>query len=494
MKTRTLKLTQAALACALALGGSSAFAAAACGGSYTVDVFLAGASAVQNDLVAIADELFSTGYTVAFDSTKGSNYRAICGVLKSDNTTTTRLVYRAFGGSGYGVFPQLTGTAIDMMDTTAGCTAVNPNGTLSQKFPNAGAGYTCPNVITAAKVPDLGVSDVEPAMFVDVNVPVAFSALDAATLNSMTTAPGYQNVFGLAATTNTGLTDISRAMYASIATGTVKNWNAVTGSSLSGNIVVCRRDAGSGSQATSNAYFLGNPCSVNGDTGESAAQSPLDQYDTAAYTGSGGGTSSSPMLIDPSKSNTFVQLASSGDVRSCLTAASTGADFTYTDITGTVNKVQFSKGCGNGAGTACGAIGVLSVDSVNNIVSTGGSGVSSIGFNFLTLNGQAIQSGLGAAATVNIANERSGAYDYAYENTFNYVQSAYSALPAKAQTFITNLITKVQNPATIATLTAPLNVSYSNVPTTAFPYGATNPSVARWTRGGNSCSTPYMPK
>lgn len=265
-----MKLKLIATACAL-LAAGSAFAH---GPSVTPDltVFISGASAQQKTIGSIVADLAVAGtLDVYYDAaTNGADQRgyfftaANTGDASVDGKKVL-VLNRAAGGSVYGVVPVARSTALAALKVDATCTKA------------AGATvYTCPSTVNL--VPDAGVSDVEPALFVGMNLPTGWTALSGAEVAGLDVASQNGVVFGIAATNNLyaalqaaqGLgadysdanrPSLSRAQLTSLMTGALTDWSAV-GVASNGAINVGRRTAGSGTQASANAWFGGFPCST----------------------------------------------------------------------------------------------------------------------------------------------------------------------------------------------------------------------------------------
>lgn len=258
-----MKLTKIALACAMALAAGQSFAH---GPSVMPDleVFISGSSALQNNLGKIVESMMPNTATtdVYYDSVKnGGNYRAYFGTVSGTGTVLdgkkVLMHERATGGSIQGVNPVAQATAIARMKIVAAtCT---PTGAV---YP--AATYKCTETVNA--VPDAGVSDVEPAMFLGDNLPTGASALTSIELGNLAISSQNAVVFGIAVSDtvyNAGVTSLSRAQVTSLLSGAYQDWGMIK-PSLAGKFVrVERRGAGSGTQASANAYFGGFPCSPN---------------------------------------------------------------------------------------------------------------------------------------------------------------------------------------------------------------------------------------
>ena len=254
-----MKLNKIAAACGLAIAAlsSQAFAHAP---SVTPDleVFISGSSALQGTLGKVAEGMMTAGtIDVFYDSaSSGKDYRAYFGTVSGTGTALdgkkVLLHNRANGGSIMGVNPVAQATALSRMKIEAATCA-----STGAAYP--AATYKCSSTVNA--VPDAGVSDVEPAMFVGANLPAGSSALTSTEFGHLTAASQNAVVFGIAVTDNISLTNLTRSQITSLLSGSYQDWGMVS-PSLAGKFVrVERRASGSGTQASANAYFGGYPCS-----------------------------------------------------------------------------------------------------------------------------------------------------------------------------------------------------------------------------------------
>ena len=158
-----MKFTKIAVACSLAVAAMSAQAVTVPGAASATIIYMSGASAPDNFLSSVVTTMFTGTVTSVTDGT--TNYRAFIGTAAPGMPgagTTIALIKRSAGGSAFGVDPVAKGQAIKWLNiTSANCTAVTATS------------YTCPVEGTdpvgatngTGRVPDFGVSDVEPAMF-----------------------------------------------------------------------------------------------------------------------------------------------------------------------------------------------------------------------------------------------------------------------------------------------------------------------------------------
>jgi hypothetical protein len=211
----------------------------------------------------------ATAQTAAAYAAGGGSYRIYTCTIGTKPAATTAgingyvLTYyeRGTGGSVYGVNPvaQSTGT-FGRMNTT-NCAA--------QGAVNGINTFACFPVTTEAAVPDIGISDVEPAMFYgsNVNLPSTFTQLNSTDQAKLSSTPFIQQVFGVAVSSNlkSSITNLTASQISSIFAGTYTDWHSLNSSIAAGTTIhICARTAGSGTQAGANAIFLQNPCSPAG--------------------------------------------------------------------------------------------------------------------------------------------------------------------------------------------------------------------------------------
>jgi hypothetical protein len=133
----------------------------------------------------------------------------------------------------------------------------------------------------------------------------------------------------------TGLTNLSTQSLRAIFTGQWSDWSQVpeAAGNPAGNIVVCRRDHGSGSQTTSSLYFTQTECGGNNgyNSGGAAAGAPPRFVSTNQAAASLGASSGALVAQAPIEglpagaaptgfSNNPIENFSSGDITACLNA------------------------------------------------------------------------------------------------------------------------------------------------------------------------------
>ncbi len=444
-----------------------------------VDVYLTGASAPQNILGALAGQLFGANtnsttfnsYWIMYDNgvsgSIGASYRTYQGRLVANITdpvtsttinagTMVRLSHRAKGGSVFGVNPVgLAQQIAHMPATSTNCSAAPAGQDHSHRCGEDGNDLTL-----TGRVPDFGVSDVEPRMFKDpLNVEFGQSAL--ANPGILNSKPVNGLLFGVAATTTVPTTiEFNKPITAGLLTGDIADWTQLD-ASLTGNtqVVICRRVQGSGTQATFNAYFNNFPCGTASAYG-SGSTNPLRMADSAGYDDSVPGT----ITVDPSLGITVIENPSSGNVRTCLQRANAGGNHTFTSDDGRAVTVAFGAG-------GYRAIGVLSFDSA-----------PTADWSFRQLSG----------VDGTKASMRSGKYDFWSELSMQYLPSQYATFSAQKKAFIEIFRTRAGDPAILNQIsntalrnaTAALPIDY--VPNETVGDPGTN--VTYVTSFGNSCA------
>lgn len=378
-------------------------------------VYLSGASAPDNFLADIAEGMM-TGVT----HYSASNYKAFAGSANGipgvTNGTKVLFIKRSAGGSAFGVGPVARAQRVKTIDVT-NCTS--GAGTKASPFVCAitGADPGEANHALAANaglVPDFGISDVEPAMFQGpLNTENDTDPLSGDEVARLTVQPVNQLMMGLAATnTLPASTHLSRAVYGAMLNGQVQTWDQVD-PSLDGDVVVCRRSEGSGTQTSYNWFFGNFPCSTN----ESGSVAPARMSDSYGYKVSGSGTTADPYIIDASAGYTVIENASSGNVRSCLQAANDGTNYTFTTWDSEEQKnntfrVNFAE---SGPKKA---IGVVSLDSYTNAAGAKFSfrhldGAGSYNYDSVTKTFSSSAGATGVAPSK--ANLLAGKYDFVVE-------------------------------------------------------------------------------
>lgn len=366
-----MQLKKVTALCALALASLAGSAQAAVDSAHAtliqnaIDgervVFISGASAVQKGFTSAMASLLNSPIYLA-DAQKdvsGSDvkYIAVAGTLKAAAgswaaNSPVVLVYRLEGGSVWGVNPVARGTLIKSLNVApAGCgqaSGSETGGTGTAKDP-----YKCP---TNTRKPDAGISDVAPALFkspINTEGELAEPELSQAELDELVIKqPIYGLSFGIPVTNNVGNVKFSRSMVSAIMSGGVGTWDQV-GDAAGGDVVICRRVPGSGTQAVMNLWAGNYPC--NSDYNTPADRNYSGAWDEAARKFTVNANTGGVVVIENS---------SSGDVKKCLDAAVAGTNYSTKDRSGAAVTVEFN-------GTGHKAIGVLSMDSLGDSKATG---------------------------------------------------------------------------------------------------------------------------
>ena len=418
----------------------SAFASA------PTQLFLSGATAPQGTIISTVEGTLCAGQwtrlTNLASGGTGSGLQFIAWGCTVGGTPT--VIYYTTTGSSFGVQPVLQAAATPRLDPAVSC----PN------FASLGTTNVQQCSATTDAVPDLGVSDISPAGFVNtgpdgtsvLNAPtaddiaadseLAFISGKTALINALTTdfspsqlssvtiRPIQGVVFGVAvsnalATRLGGLTNahnggpiMSKRAVAEIIhqtfgdRGTISNLLGLRGSPLGAalgpaeTIKFCKRLPTSGTAAVANIYFR-----VDGQLGPARP-----------------GAANDGVIVE--------EVLTSGNVRTCLSNASDAGEL---------------------------AIGILSRETGN--IPNGAAGSSGRRYSFAQIDGADPDSA--AAATPGSANDRrgaiTGAYDFIGEATFN-VRNGRSA----AQTSIINSLVNALTSSTVCSNAGAVVMSDNN--------------------------------
>ncbi|WP_018413451.1 type 2 periplasmic-binding domain-containing protein [Methyloversatilis thermotolerans] len=502
-----MQLKKIALAVAAMATGFAAHAAGTVniGGVPHNVVYLSGASAPDAFLADIAEGMLTgvTYYTA-------SNYKAYAGSASGvpgvTNGTKVLFIKRSEGGSAFGVGPVARAQRVKTIDvnnctsgagTKASPYSCNIMGTLdpgSQGYGEAG------DAANAGLVPDFGISDVEPAMFQEpYNTESDTAALSSSEVSRLAVLPVNQIMMGLVATNNVpASTYLSRSTYGAMLNGQITTWDQVD-PTLEGDVVVCRRVEGSGTQTSYNWFFGNFPCA----TQEGGAVAPARMSDSYGWKEGGSGTSADPYIINPASGYTVIENSSSGNVRSCMNAAHDGSDYTFTswdseDGGPRVFKVTFSES------GPMKAVGVLSLDSYTSAASNDfsfrhldGAGTYTYDSVSKTLSSSAGATGIAPSK----ANLIDGKYDFVVELSSQYRNVAVTnefgdAVPAISgvqKAFADEFVKRAGSPrytGNLGNTVAPVSTpdAYASLPQYYAGTASSNLYVSKFTRNANTCA------
>lgn len=377
-------------------------------------LYVSGSSALTPIIKGIFATNCATALTTLQNKTTGADqFLFTCTLTPSSNLAkainggtapatgqTVYLFKRDAGGSAYGVNPVATSTAIPFLDEAG---AVDGSGN-----------YTG----TKPVVPQLGAADVEPALLQEANnLAAGFTALTGTQLGALNTQTVLLQTFGVAVNNNlytalqtaqgtTGVPTIPTTFLQSLVNKGGLNIAAVSwGHLLSNNtadasqINICRRAAGSGTQAGANLLF-----------------SPYNEVPLGAADSDAGATIGTDGILYVNEGG------STGAVKTCLNSADTTA----------------SSATWGHAAYAIGYIGYENKPAAGTDT-----------WKFVNLDGN----------SPDIGNTQNGQYSYAFENTFNYLKT----LSGAPLNFINGILGEAKNPAVIATLSANLKTAAIDV-------------------------------
>lgn len=219
------------------------------------------------------------------------------------------VMYHTIDGGSYNAFaPHIDGlklSRVKAIDSSSSTCALQAGSTFSAgtNQPAVTVYNKCTAVVgataadAAPTLPDGGFSDVEAALFgVDVssvgsqsaaNYGQVFGVVVSTTLyRAMQAAQGIYADAATAASSDPNFLpanapSISSTQYASIVSGTIPTWETLLGTlGKNKNVYIGRRTNSSGTQASSNAFFLKNPC--NGDPVIKGTLNPLGAADSSS--------------------------------------------------------------------------------------------------------------------------------------------------------------------------------------------------------------------
>ena len=390
-----MKLKALVAVCALAFAGQ----AAALSPSTTPDVtiFLSGSSAAQTMIGQVAKSMMDpTTLDVYWDGSatvpSGKNYRAYFGRASAAAIAAypsldagggvgkkILLLETALGGSIQGVNPVSTSSTVGSINMSSCALSAPAVGDTATGVANM---YTCTGVQN--RVPDFGISDVEPAdLEAQINLPAGGTALSPAQLSALVQKGVFAQVMGVPVTSNVPATlkSLSKAQVAGLMGGNVYDWSLIEPTATGKSVIVCRRGAGSGTQATINASFFGAPCMTG-------SLLPLTYSATSATLGSSTAVAAGNTVV--------VENSSSGAVKTCLQYAKDG--------TPSGSAIRVTDGS------------IVAAGSANSVVlPAGGYGIGVLGLDQGTTAHYVFADINGTVASVE--NATSGKYDILVEST-----------------------------------------------------------------------------
>lgn len=453
----------ASAAALLVAGQAQALTPTELAAASTIKVYAAGASAIRNivgqiflqNCASSLDIYYSdnvAGGNFTSDGKDGDSHRVYTCALKAEADLEVDLkgkglggrnvafYKRDAGGSAQGVFPVAVPSNSANLKVDSSCTLTGNAAAFDSTTGVTTPSYLCKSSETL-RAPDLGFSDVEPAFFKGLNALSGFSSsgLTAAQSNGLTVVPTFITIMGVAVSNalyealqtaqgTTGVPSVSRSVIGSITRGELIDpagglgWQALGVADATKQVNVCRRAAGSGTQAAANLMFSNFPCSaaaqvppaVNGDSEYSNTLTPASWTDGGFF---------------------VYEASSAGNVANCLTNADNAGGY---------------------------AIGHLSLENP-----------ATADWKHVALDG--------VAPTRD--NMKDGKYDYAVESTAQYRTALISGLNAgnaddKAKAgFITGFAKAVGRPVNMDKLAADTKNGLAALPTAGI-YNDPNNSIA----------------
>lgn len=269
----------------------------------TIKVYASGASAIRNIVGQIflqncasnLDIYYSdraAGGNFTADGANGDSHRVYTCTLKAEANLETDLkgkglggrnvafFKRDAGGSAQGVFPvAVPSNSANLAVNGTSCVATGNAAAF-----NAATGVTTPSFLCknseTVRAPELGFSDVEPAFFKGLNALSGFSSagLTPAQASGLTVVPTFLTIMGVGVSNalytalqdaqgTTGVPTVPRSVIGSLTRGELADpagglgWQALGVADAEKQVNICRRAAGSGTQAAANLLFSNFPCS-----------------------------------------------------------------------------------------------------------------------------------------------------------------------------------------------------------------------------------------
>lgn len=266
-----MKMTKIAVAVAAATvaGAASALPTNA---SYDVELLVSGATAQSKQIEAVFNSFCTSDidkYVNANDNKAG--YAVTCFSAAADNpfgADKNLLMRKEEGGSSSGVGPVIAGSQLNVVAIDGSCQTDGTDDFGNDQF-------ACGTTTATASV---GISDVEPALFVNsVPASVVASPVNVSTFG-VVVSPGLYDALQEAQNVNDPSDDhgvenmpsVSSALVANIHAGNIVKWDSLiglngqpitAGAGLSNtNVNVCQRTGTSGTQAQFKAFYQQIPC------------------------------------------------------------------------------------------------------------------------------------------------------------------------------------------------------------------------------------------
>ena len=444
-----------------------------------------------------------------YDSAKGSNYRAYSCTLVVEGSLPTAMQgkglggknilihYRLLSGSWIGVGPLSRAQAVTRMAVDGTCSS-SATGTapVPTTFPLANLyntpSWICTNTTTA--VPDVGVSDQEPAIFYAANAPndghptnnteIAIKSSDLANIlsaplqgvqmnviatkkliNAMQIAQGKGVTAAKSPVPDADRPNITSPQISALLTnnGGAYNvdWQPLVGTAGTNMPVhVCRRISAVGTQIAANSFWLNYPCAATAILPPTGPVYPSPQANVVTVGNSG---ANGPGVYN-SGTYTITEANLIPDMRTCV------AHYNNADQTGLTAADTF-------------AIGLLFTDNDPG-TSTDAASVQ-FAWDFLAIDG--IQP--------NVANGVSGAYRFVTTETWQYriktvnaIKPLTDASNASQFNLVTGLFAMLETPAVLA-----VQPGFLAVPENGYVPGTDGNNIWKGTTAGpNACNPPLL--
>lgn len=286
---KNLKICAAVAGVLMSTGAFALDAATTAGLAANRTLRVAGASAARDTFLAEFNQLCQASTLNLFRAfpTPNSDFRAYsCQLLNASPVPVALrnqnfvVYYRSEGGSVWGPGSVAKDQDITGLQVTAtNCTGASGTGTLVapgaslNQFNDCTATYgglvvdSGTDHLATRFQTDLGVSDEEPNIYRGENWANGF-AMGSEPTSYPPSQSGFGQAFGVLVSTNVPLTSISKQDVASIYSGAYSDWSQVqeqsTGVALpAAPIKVCRREPGSGTQASAAVFFLNQSCGTS---------------------------------------------------------------------------------------------------------------------------------------------------------------------------------------------------------------------------------------